>query len=440
MDEQSIKLPTQEPVADATALSMKEVSAANLAEFQAIAVAWAFSSSVISLQGDQVNIAPAMKRIKLSLAQSHNIAQIDPLNQLDEATLTEFLATEWCLARGGLGDGVAAVIECIEKRESSPARYLLLVESADALADEVWQLLYTLCKRGDGRIGLLLGGEPPRLNEQCDKFFSSAGLSVLHHTLDYRVVMDEKQPLDSSHPPQKKTASLLRNAYLIIVVILVLALLFFQQKINSWVASSDPTTAAVEILSDLPQAMSLNKAGIEVHHEVESKLHQPTREEPHQVASSELTAQRESHTTKVTKPEAHVEESLKALAAVTKIAAVAAETPTPEDRVVANKGSKLKTESWILSQPPQQYTLHVMSVRNEQSLRDFIIEKNLTDKAAYYRALRKSGEWFVLLVGHYVDIEAAEKVVPAIEQQLNVKGIIIRKFEYSQADIVASRG
>ncbi len=441
------KTPKQSRAIDAMALSIKGAGCVDVTEYQAIAVAWAFSSSVICLRGDKASVASALKCIKPSLAQSHKFAQVDPLAHLDEASLTALLATEWALARGSLDDGIAAVVECIEKREGSSVRYLLLVESAEALSDEVWQLLSTLCKLGNGRIGLLLSDEAPRLNEQCDRFFTSAALPVLCHTLNRgsdgqpAVNPDKNKPLDPSHPPQKKTVPLLRNAYLIIVVILLLALLFFQQAINNWIASPEPTTAEVEFESDPPLIIKPSEESGVVRHDVESERLPKELVEVSQALSSGVVSNIDtaSSVEKKPNPEPHAEESLNKLVPVAVEPAVVAETPTPAGLAVANESPKLNTESWILSQPSQAYTLHVMSVRNEQSLRDFIVEKDLADKAAYYQAMRKSGRWFVLLVGHYADIETAEKIVPTIEKKLNVKGIIIRKFEYSQADIKSSK-
>ncbi len=442
------KPPIKKTAIDAMALSIKGAGCVDLAEYQAIAVAWAFSSSVVCLRGDEASVASALKCIKPSLAQSHKFAQIDPLTHLDEASLTELLAAEWGLARGRLGGGIAAIVERIEKREGHSVRYLLWVEKAEVLSDEAWQLLSTLGTLGNGRIGLLLGGETLRLNEQSDRFLTSAGLSVLHHTLDNggadeqpAVNLDESQPFNSNHPSQKKTAPRLLNAYLIAVVILVLALLFFQQAINNWIASSEPTTAEVKIESDPPLTVKPNEERGEVRHDVESEPLLKERVEVSQALLSGvvLNIDTASSAEKVPRPEPHVEAALNERVSVAVEPAVATETPSPAVLVTLNESPKLKTESWILSQPSQAYTLHVMSVRNEQSLRDFIVEKNLADKAAYYRALRQSGHWYVLLVGHYADIETAEKVVPTIEKQLNVKGIIIRQFAYSQADISASK-
>ncbi len=443
MDEQRKKSPLPGRV---TAGLAKDSGCDDLAEYQAIAIAWAFSLSVISLQGDKATVEAATKYIKRSLSPSHKLAQIDPLACFDDVSLAEFLATEWGLVWGGAGGGIAEVVACIEKNEGTSARYLLLVERAESLPAETWQLLSTLCQLAGGRIGLLLGGEAPRLNEARDKFLSSVGLPVLCHILDNReiaaqttVVMGNKQPLDCSPPPQTKTAPLLRKGYWIVVVILVLGLLFFQQEINRWIASDETTTAEMAFESDPPP--NPNEGSAETGHDVENERLPKEREQRPQAAFSELTANSdlERDVEKAPKPALRVDENPNELLPIIAPLAVVAETPTPEPRIMANE-DPLKTESWILSQPSQAYTLHVMSVRNEQNLRDFIVEKNLADTAAYYRASRESGRWFVLLVGHYADMEAAEKAVPSIEKKLNVKGIIIRKFEYSQADIMASRG
>ena len=90
-----------------------------------------------------------------------------------------------------------------------------------------------------------------------------------------------------------------------------------------------------------------------------------------------------------------------------------------------------------MAQRPDQLTLHVMSVRSEQSLRELIAEHGWQRQAAYYKAQRKSGDWFVLLYGQYDSPELAEKERAALQKKLRIKDVLIRNIVTFQKDITS---
>ena len=403
---------------------------------QAIRFAWEYSASVLVLRGSEGVVDGVIRYINREMSSHHKMARIDSTFPTDEASFVAFLADSWGLSQGRCADdGLATFVECIEKSQCIGARYLLQIGDADVLEDEHWQLLRTLCQLGGGLFGVMLAGR--QLEERCEKFLIPFGVSCLYHHLSNNVsASPAASAKDAIEPPDanssaNKGAPWYRSFYVLMIVIVLLMLLFFQQKINQWMVT--PQLAVVESES-LPTASSIDK-GVVVPDGIEREL--PLKEK--MVVSRVVVSHPAADDVRVVS-EKTVEESVGALADI------AAKEPVPmvdEPKPVAatspKEDDKLKTESWILSQSSQDYTLHVMSVRSEQRLRKLITDKKLEDRAAYYRAKRKSGTWFVLLIGRYPDESKAKRDIPVLEKQLGVKGVLLRKFEYSQKDIAASR-
>lgn len=405
-------------------------------ECQAIRFAWEYSASVLVLRGSEGVVDGVIRYINREMSSHHKMAQIDSTFPADEASFVAFLADSWGLNQERCADdGLAAFVECIEKNQRIGARYLLQVGDAGALADEHWQLLRTLCQLGGGLFGVMLAGR--QLEERCEKFFTPFGISCLYHHLGSNSLANSAvSAKDAIEPPDanssaNKSRPWYRSFYVIMIAIVLLTLLFFQQKINQWMVT--PQLAVAESES-LPTA-SPTYGGVVAPDGIEREL--PLKEK---MVTSRVVA------SPPTTDDARVVSEKTAEESVVTLADIAAKESTPvvgePKPVVATspkEDDKLRTESWILSQSSQNYTLHVMSVRSEQRLRKLITDKKLEDRAAYYRAKRKSGTWFVLLIGRYSDESKAKRDIPALEKQLGVKGVLLRKFEYSQKDIAASR-
>ena len=400
-------------------------------ECQSIRFAWQYSSSVLVLQGSDGVVDGVIQQINRDMTSYHEIAKIDSTFPADEASFVAFLLDGWGLSQGRCADdSLAAFVEGIEKNQRIGARYLLQVSDADALADEHWRLLRTLCQAGGGLFGVMLGGR--QLEERCEKFLIPFGISCLYHPLSNRVSASPAVRVKDAivapdlNASANKGVPWYRSFYVLMIAVVLLALLFFQQKINQWMVTPQLTVAESE---SQPTASSIDE-DVVVPDGIEREL--PLREK---MVVSRVVVSNSAADAGNARGDAHVvsdrtgEESVDALV----------DKPKPVPAISPKEEDKLKTENWILSQSSQDYTFHVMSVRSEQRLRELIIDEGLEDKAAYYQAKRKSGTWFVLLVGDYPDENKAKKDIPALEKQLGVKGILLRKFEYSQKDIAASR-
>lgn len=407
-------------------------------ECQSIRFAWQYSSSVLVLQGSEGVVDGVTQQINRDMGSHHEIAQIGSTFPADEASFVTFLVDGWGLSQGRCADdSLAAFVEGIEKNQRIGARYLLQVGDADALADEHWRLLRTLCQLGSGLFGVMLAGR--QLEERCEKFLIPFGVSCLYHHLSNNVsaspaasAKDAIEPSDANSSANKG-APWYRSFYVLMIAIVLLALLFFQQKINQWMVTPQLTVAESE---SQPTASPIDEGvvpdGIERELPLREKMVVSRVVVPNLAADvgdarvvSEETSEESDVNTLV---DVAVEEPMPVV-----------DEPKPVPAISPREDDKLKTENWILSQPSQEYTFHVMSVRSEQRLRELIVDKKLEERAAYYQAKRKSGTWFVLLIGDYLDENKAKKDIPALEKQLGVKGILLRKFEYSQKDIAASR-
>ncbi|VAW87130.1 hypothetical protein MNBD_GAMMA18-816 [hydrothermal vent metagenome] len=406
-------------------------------EYQSIRFAWEYFSSVLLLQGDEGTVGSVIQHLNCDMGSHHKIARTDSTFPADEASFVAFLADSWGLSQGRCADdGLAAFVECIEKNQRIGARYLLQVDNADTLADEHWRLLRTLCQLGGGLFGVMLAGR--QLEERCEKFLTPFGVSCLYHHLGNNVsaspAANAKEVIEppDANSSANKGRPWYRSFYVLMIVIVLLILLFFQQKINQWMVT--PQLAVVESESQ-PTASQVD-GGVVVPDGIKREL--PLKKiVTNNVVILNLTDDVNEISVESKATDEEIEDILVADVAVEPTPVV--DEPKPVPAAFPKEGSKLKTENWILSQPSQGYTFHVMSVRSEQRLRELIIDEGLEDKAAYYKAKRKSGTWFVLLIGDYPDENKAKKDISTLEKQLGVEGILLRKFEYSQKDIAASR-
>ena len=66
---------------------------------------------------------------------------------------------------------------------------------------------------------------------------------------------------------------------------------------------------------------------------------------------------------------------------------------------------------WLLSLPPEGYTLQLLGSRQEKVLRAFVRRHGLESMTAYYRTRHKGGQWYVLLYGLYADRDEASVAV-----------------------------
>lgn len=80
--------------------------------------------------------------------------------------------------------------------------------------------------------------------------------------------------------------------------------------------------------------------------------------------------------------------------------------PAPETIEVPDPAVDIRREDWLNTQDPDVWTIQLLGTENEQSLRNFIREHNLTE-AAYYALTRDEQRWYSLVYGLFDDIDAA---------------------------------
>ena len=79
-----------------------------------------------------------------------------------------------------------------------------------------------------------------------------------------------------------------------------------------------------------------------------------------------------------------------------------------------------------------------MSVRSKDNLMEYIKDKKLQNKTAYYKAKRSSGNWYVLLYGNYENKAEAELGKQTVAKKLKIKAPLIRSFNVIQKDVKQS--
>jgi len=101
-----------------------------------------------------------------------------------------------------------------------------------------------------------------------------------------------------------------------------------------------------------------------------------------------------------------------------------------------NNKPKIKREAWLLSQNPSYFTIQVTGTSQEQSLTDFIRDKQLyDDDAAYYVASRQGKMWFTALYGNFKSYAEAKQMAAELEQNIGIKGLWIRRYRDIQGQI-----
>jgi len=99
-------------------------------------------------------------------------------------------------------------------------------------------------------------------------------------------------------------------------------------------------------------------------------------------------------------------------------------------------GSEIRDTSWVVSQPPDRYTIQVLGTENEVLLRHQIKRGGLLDKVAYYKKSRDGIPWYSLIYGSYASRAEAQSAAQGLPPSLSKGKPWIRKI----GDIQASLG
>lgn len=113
-----------------------------------------------------------------------------------------------------------------------------------------------------------------------------------------------------------------------------------------------------------------------------------------------------------------------------------APVPRPDPNPVATADTDgTHREDWLLERPADHFTLQILGVRDEASLRNFLKRNPMPDPVAYFRTDYKGADWWVLLQGDYPDKAAARAGVEALPAKVRQGKPWPRSFNGVQDDI-----
>ena len=100
---------------------------------------------------------------------------------------------------------------------------------------------------------------------------------------------------------------------------------------------------------------------------------------------------------------------------------------------------KLRTEGWLLAQPPSHYTLQLTASHDREAALGYVETHDLRDTAAWFRTLHEDKAWYVVVSGSYPTRDAALQAMRQLSTPLRRQGPWTRSFASIQASIAQSR-
>ncbi|MCM8920331.1 MAG: AAA family ATPase [Candidatus Thiodiazotropha sp.] len=197
-------------------------------------------------------------------------------------------------------------------------------------------------------------------------------------------------------------------------------------------AQSDKTSQSTGILSD-------TAAGLE------STLHEGQVEPDAKVAINVETEQvQKESSAKSSEVKTNVGQELiekevpVEMQAITERDSIAQKTSSDkilEKTTPTNTGEQDKELDWIVSRPPESFTLQLIAVENVDSLQVFIDRNRLGDEAYTFKTTRNGAPWYALLWGVYPDRNKAEEAVASLPSAVRKGGVWVRSFASLQQTI-----
>jgi DamX protein len=91
--------------------------------------------------------------------------------------------------------------------------------------------------------------------------------------------------------------------------------------------------------------------------------------------------------------------------------------------------------SWVMSRPPNGYTLQLIAVENLDSLKRYIDKNGLVGETHTLRMMRSGKPWYALLWGEFPDKNSALKAVSKLPARVQKAGVWPRTFASLQQAI-----
>ncbi len=109
--------------------------------------------------------------------------------------------------------------------------------------------------------------------------------------------------------------------------------------------------------------------------------------------------------------------------------------PKAEVAVAEAGAADILGDDWLARQEPDDYTLQLVGVRNEEAAKRFIRRHGLTGSVAYFKTLRKGETWYSVVHGVYPSREAALEGRSRLPDPLNKRDAWPRSFASVQSAI-----
>ncbi len=112
------------------------------------------------------------------------------------------------------------------------------------------------------------------------------------------------------------------------------------------------------------------------------------------------------------RPFADIQKTLTQQAVIPPPAAITMAPPPPP------ASDKTTSAAWLWSQDPSHYTLQLLGGQTEAGILRFIRKHNLSGKVVYYRTIRNSRPWYVLVYNSYPDYASARTAIASLPVSL----------------------
>lgn len=112
------------------------------------------------------------------------------------------------------------------------------------------------------------------------------------------------------------------------------------------------------------------------------------------------------------------------------VASAAASQAPPQPETLG-----LLDSTWLLGRPPARFTLQLLGVHSEASLKAFVAAHQIPQPVAFFHTEYKGGDWYVLVQGDYPSMTAALGAISTLPAALRKSKPWPRTFASLQADI-----
>ena len=102
---------------------------------------------------------------------------------------------------------------------------------------------------------------------------------------------------------------------------------------------------------------------------------------------------------------------------------------------IAEKKPGIRSDSWILKQKPDHYTLHLSSLSSLTRAENFIKGHNMQNDAAYFSITKDGRTWYSVIYGLYANTNSANEALKVLDKELLSAKPWIRQFSNIQQKI-----